>query len=77
MSSGTSILYVFEYLAGFPVFGLVYWILNGILVEFKPVSVQDDVYLFANWMWSAAVIIYVIFGMFWLYRSIKTWKLMR
>lgn len=74
---GTSIIYAFEYLMGFPIFGLVYWILNGILVEFRSVSVQDDVYLFANWMWSAAVIIYVIFGMFWFYRSIKTWKLMR
>jgi len=72
---GTSVIFVFEYLIGIFIFGLVYWLLDGILKDFMFISVQDSVYNFAIWSFNAAVIIYLIFGMFYLYRSIKTWRI--
>jgi len=71
--SGTSVLYAFEYLMGLAIFGLIYYLLNGILPEFALISTQDDVYQFANWSWNAAVVVYLLFGMFYFFRSIKTW----
>jgi len=58
-------------------FGLIYWLLNGILPYFALISVQDDVYQFAMWSWRAAVVVYLIFGMFYFYRTIKTWVIGR
>ena len=75
--SGTSVLYAFEYLMGLATFGLIYWLLNGILPEFALISVKDDVYQFAMWSWAAAVVVYLLFGMFYFFRSIKTWRVGR
>lgn len=74
---GTSVIYAMEYLLGLAMFGLVYWLLDGILPEFAFVSVQDTAYNFAWYMWDAAIIIYILFGMFYFYRSIKIWKVGR
>jgi len=74
---GTSALYAMEYLIGLPIFGLTYWVLDGIIPAFSIISTQDTVYTFAWYCWDAAVIIYLIFGMFYLYRSIKSWKVVR
>ena len=70
----TSAFYVIEYLAGLFFFGLVYWMLNGILPAFAVMSVKGDVYNLANYIWGAAVIIYMIFGIWYFIIRIKTWK---
>lgn len=75
--TGTSVLYTFEYLMGLAVFGLIYWLLNGILPAFSVISTKDDVYDMAMWAWRAAVVIYLLFGMFYFFRSIKTWVVER
>lgn len=77
VDTGTSVLYAFEYLIGLATFGLFYWLLNGILPAFAGISTQDDVYQFAMWAWRAAVVIYLLFGMFYFFRSIKTWMVRR
>ena len=73
----TSVMYAFEYLIGLVVFGLMYWLLNGILVEFRVFSIQDSVYYFCNYMWGAAIFVYLIVGIFYLIRRIKTWTVMK
>lgn len=70
----TAVVYALDYFAGFAVFGLVYWFLNGILVEFQGFSVQNDAYTMALWVWNGALVIYIIIGVFWLPRKIKEWE---
>lgn len=70
----TAVVYALDYFAGFAVFGLVYWFLNGILVEFLTFSVQNDAYTFALWVWNTALVIYIVAGIFWLPRKLKEWE---
>ena len=70
----TSAVYVIEYLAGLFIFGLIYWILNGILPTLATMSSTGDVYNLAGYLWSASVIIYLIFGIWYFIIRIKTWK---
>ena len=70
----TTVVYAFEYLAGLFFFGLTYWILNGILPFFRAISVQDDVYTLANYLWIGALVVYVIFGIWYFIIRIKTWR---
>ena len=74
---GTSVFYAMEYLIGIPIFGLVYWVLDGILPTFSTVSTQGTVYNFAWYMLDATIVIYILFGMFYFYRRIKTWTIGR
>jgi len=70
----SAVRHAFDYLFGLGVFGFFYWILNGILVEFRPVSETGSIYDWANYMWSASVIIYLVFGAFWFFRVLKEWQ---
>lgn len=72
---GTAVMYAFEYLMGFPFFGLVYWIMNGILVDLRSISVQDTVFQYGNYIWAACVVIYIVFGIFYFIRRLKTWTI--
>ena len=67
----TGVMAAFDYLFGLGVFGFLYWLLNGILVEIRPVSETGDLLTFANWLWWGAIVLYLIFGMFWLPRKVK------
>jgi hypothetical protein len=71
---GTSILYVLEYFAGFPIFGLIYWILNGILVDISVVSTNSVVTDFSSMIWTGSLVIYIIVGALWLPSKIKELK---
>ena len=73
----TAVRYVFDYLAGYAVFGLFYWLLNGILVEFKSLAGYADVLDVANYFWWGSLIIYMIFATFWLFRALKFWDVVR
>jgi len=70
----SAIRHAMDYLFGLGVFGFVYWILNGIRVEFQPVSETGTIYDWANYMFNGAVIIYLIFGAFWFFRVLKEWQ---
>jgi len=73
----TAVRSAFDYMFGLGLFGLAYWIYNGIIVEFKGVSSTHEVYDFANYFWWGALIIYLIFGAFWFIRSLKEWDVVR
>jgi hypothetical protein len=70
----TSAVYVLEYLSGLLFFGLLYWILNGILPYFAEMSTKGDVYTLAGYLWAGAVVVYLIFGIWYFIIRIKTWK---
>jgi len=70
----TSVVLIFEYFGGLFFFGLAYWILNGILPELSVYSLTGSVYDLANYIWAAAVVIYLLFGIWYLIIKIKTWK---
>ena len=74
---GTSVLYAFEYMLGIPFFGISYWVLNGLLIDLRVMSVTDTVYQYANLIWAGAVVVYMIFGIFYFIRQVKTWTIMR
>ena len=76
-NGGTSVSYAFEYFIGLMVFGLLWWMFNGILPEIGVVSVQGDVFRLSQYLWEGSVVVYLIFGMFYLWRRIKEWKILR
>jgi len=72
--TGTSILHVLDYLFGFAIFGLAYWVLNGILVDIGVIAVEGIVYDYSNMIWTGSLVIYIIIGVFWLPSKIKEFK---
>ena len=67
-----SFLPVIEYLAGLTAFGFFYWIMNGVLDELRATGIQEtgDVYtLLVHYLWVAILIIYLLFGGWWLVRK--------
>lgn len=73
----TAVMYVFDYLFGFAVFGFLYWLLNGVLVSFRSLSASGSLLSWANYLWFGAVVIYLVFGVFWLPRKLKEWEYVR
>jgi uncharacterized membrane protein YedE/YeeE len=66
---------VFLYIIGIVVFGLIYWLLNGILDIIKATNVADTTtfssYDLMLYVWAGIVIVYVLFGGLWLIRSFQ------
>ena len=67
----TAVMYAFEYLFSIPIFGLIFYILNKILVGIAPIATPGVLTDLADHLWIIAVIIYIIFGIFWLPRKIN------
>ena len=67
----TSVFYAFDYLIGLVVFGFIFGILNLILPTFAAINPSDDIWDYANFMWGAALLVYLIFGPFWFWNKIK------
>lgn len=67
----SSIGYAFDYLMGIMVFGLIYGILNLIFVQLQVMKSAGDLLSYVNTMWWGAVIVYIVFGFFWLPAKIK------
>ena len=64
-----SALPAIAYIVGLVVFGLMYWILDGIKILFESVSESGDVYILCGYVWTGLLILYVIFGGVWLVRK--------
>ena len=62
---------VLQYGTGLGFFGLIYWLLNGILNDIKAVGIHETgtIYTFLMYLWGGAIIIYIIFGGYWLIRK--------
>ena len=73
--SFTAVTAALEYFIGFPIIGVVYWILNGILVSFRVLTVDSDLLQFCNYMWYGSLVVYLVFGVFWLPRKLKEWEM--
>jgi len=71
---GTAAIYALDYLGGLTLFGVVYYVLNGILVEFQLIGTDNIVTPYANMFWVGALILYLLLGVFWLPRKLKEWK---
>jgi len=67
----TGVMAALDYIFGLGVFSFLYWLLNGILVEFRDVSETGDVYNLASWLWYGSLVLYLVFGAFWLPRKVK------
>lgn len=64
-----SAIHVIEYIGGLAFFGFLYWIMNGILVEFLDFSETGAVYNLALYVWPGIIIVYLIFGGIWVVRK--------
>ena len=62
---------VFQYMLGLAAFGIVYYIADGILSSFLSTSVQKTGYVLTlfQYLWIGIIIIYLIFGGWWLIRK--------
>jgi hypothetical protein len=60
-----SFIHVFEYLAGFALFGFMWWLFNGIQQEIQGVSETGIVYELCLFVWVGSIFIYIIFGGLW------------
>ena len=73
----TSVRTVFTYLAAFMVMGFLYWILNEIIIMFRPHSETGTVFTLTNYLWDGLLLIFMVFGTFWLIRKLKEWEVVR
>lgn len=66
-----SFIPVVQYGIGLGVFGFVYWLLNGIMVLIVGHNVHEASAAFTilQLLWVFSVLIYIIFGGWWLIRS--------
>lgn len=74
---GTSVGYAMDYIVGLALFGLVWGILN---LSYSPIyllTADSDLRTIGNIFWVGTLIIYLIFGAFWLPRKIKEDEYMR
>ncbi len=69
-----SFIPVFKYLGGIAIFGIVYGVLDLIVTPFWDVAQTGDVKDFLLLMWSAILIIYLIFGGMWLLNEYRAEK---
>ena len=67
----TSVGYAFDYIMGLALFGLVWGLLNLMFSQLTAMKTAGDLLTIANVMWDGALVIYIIFGAFWLPRKIK------
>lgn len=66
-----SFIPVLAYGLGLGVFGFTYWLMDGILDYFRELGIHESgtIYDFLIFAWMAAVVIYVVFGGWWLIRK--------
>ena len=62
---------VMMYLAGIPTFGLLYWLMDGIMdsILSQNVHVTGDVFDLGFYLWAGMLIVYLIFGGIWVVRK--------
>jgi len=57
-----SILPVFAFIAGLFVLGFLYYILNEVVTVFTTLDATGSVHSFMLFIWSAILIVYLVFG---------------
>jgi len=66
-----SFIPVLQYGIGLGMFGFIYWLLDGIMDEFVAAGVHETgtTYSFIMLIWAGSLIIYLIFGGWWVIRK--------
>jgi hypothetical protein len=74
-----SFLPTIEYLAGIAAFGLTYWIMDNVLTEIAQVGIHQtgNVYNLLFYFWAGILVIYLVFGGWWLVRKYNEMKYVR
>lgn len=73
----TSVRYVFSWIAMFAVVGFLFWILNEIVILFRPYSTGGSIHNMANYFWDGSLLIIAVLSIFWLLRKMKEWEVIR
>ena len=73
----TAVRYVFSYIAMYAVIGLLYWILNDLLVTLRSQSETTGAYDIANFLWGGSLVLILVLSTFWLFRKLKEWEVVR
>jgi hypothetical protein len=65
-----SFIPVLQYCIGIAAFGFIYWILDGVMDEFLSVGVHKTGLTFELlfYFWAGALLVYLIFGGWWVIR---------
>ena len=64
-----SFLPVLEYLGGLCLFGFVYWLVDGIMLELSIMTRTGDTYDFLMFIWVGIIVFYLLIGGVWLVRK--------
>lgn len=66
-----SFIPVLQYGVGLAVFGFTYWILDGIMDTLIAIAIHEtgNAFNLLMYIWTGALIIYIIFGGWWLIRK--------
>lgn len=64
-----SFIPVFQYLGGIGVFGLLYWLMNGILRDIQSIATEGSALDILLFFWLAILVVYLIFGGIWVSRK--------
>jgi len=62
---------VLQYGLGLGFFGFIYWLMDGILDIIKEANVHETgtIYDFLLYLWAGCLIVYIIFGGWWMIRK--------
>jgi len=68
-----SFIPVLQYGVGLGIFGFIYWLLDGIMDDFVAVGIHEtgSIYTFLTFVWAAVVVIYLIFGGWWVIKQVE------
>ena len=66
-----SFIPVLQYGIGIGFFGFIYWILDAVMDEFVSLGIHEsgNTYTLLMYMWTGVLIIYLIFGGWWVIRK--------
>ena len=73
----TAVRYVFSYIAMFAVIGFLWWIVDPIVILFRPYAETGAALTLANYLWDGLLIVILVFSTFWLIRKLKEWQVVR
>ena len=65
------------YLIGLGFFGFMYWIFDGIQELFRGLSKTGNVYDIMLYAWTGIILVYIIFGGWWVVRKYNEDQYMR
>ena len=68
---------VIDYVAGYFVFGVLYWLVEGSISPLNLLTPGSALDQFTNLAWGAALIAYMVLGTIYLFRGLSDWDVTR